>query len=211
MRPIANFTLHALLAAAIAALAASSAAAAPASLKLGGPPEGTAGRDHRGEIEVASWSFGPIGDGARVSKVDGFAIKQGAARSAGSGGTNQILMNDTAGKAQDPSSHGTWIADVERPQVAERSDPVETFLFKMNVESPRDVASGQARGKRGAPPAQGVLTVAGTLPDCAVGDSISEAALQTAEARYDLSGLVITGCTPGNLTLRYAKVVVIGS
>jgi len=98
MRPVANFTLHAILAAALAALAASSAAAAPpfslvtSSFKNSGSSSGKA---HRDEIEVLSYSFGQSQAG-RVSKVDGFTVKQGV--------------------KNDPKQYGEWIADVERPQ-----------------------------------------------------------------------------------------------
>lgn len=77
MRPVANFTLHAILAAALAALAATSAAAgqSDAFLELGSiQGEAEAHQSsQKGHIELLSYSFGE----SSASKVDGFTVKQG--------------------------------------------------------------------------------------------------------------------------------------
>lgn len=107
MRPVANFTLHAILAAAIAALATASAAAGgPAILTLGtettgGSPQATKGDKPRiAVIELQAFEWGTAADSvnlgswskadglavnwdvpdsaARVSKVDAFTVKQNA-------------------------------------------------------------------------------------------------------------------------------------
>lgn len=108
MRPIANFTLHAILAAAIAALATASAAAGgPAVLTLGsegvgGTPQGAKGDKPRiavielmafewgsgaDSVNLGSWAkadglavnWDTPGSAARVSKVDSLSVKQNAA------------------------------------------------------------------------------------------------------------------------------------
>ena len=120
MRPIANFTLHAILAAALAALAATSAAVGrfDAWLELGDiRGETEARKDSRDQhIELLSYSFGA----SRVAKVDGFTVKQGVkpykldrvfvnswSTSGDAGapprgaGLNEMAMDDTAGKEKD--------------------------------------------------------------------------------------------------------------
>ena len=112
MRPVANFTLHALLAAALAALATTSAAAGgPAILNLGtettgGSPQAAKGDKPRiAVLEIMAFEWGTAADSinlgswakadglavswdvpeaaARVSKVDGFTVKQKAVEGSG--------------------------------------------------------------------------------------------------------------------------------
>lgn len=56
------------------------------------------GDRHQQRIEIESWSWGAAG-----------AAQHRA------GGSNQMSMDDTAGKEKSPASFGEWIADVERP------------------------------------------------------------------------------------------------
>lgn len=98
MRPTTNFTLHAILAAALAALAAASAAAqSPPTLRIVTETP-MAPKD----IEVLSYSWGQPQAAGRVSKVDAFTIKQGV-------------------QPADPGQSGEWIADVERPSAGSAS------------------------------------------------------------------------------------------
>lgn len=92
-------------AAAVATLAFASclAPAAPTSAASGQfsvqfPPISGAGGGHGGEIEILSWSWG-----------------DSSAAQHRSGGSNQMSMDDTAGKEKSSSGFGEWIADVERP------------------------------------------------------------------------------------------------
>jgi len=91
VRPITSFTLHAILATAIAALATASAAAGPAYLKFE-PIKGDSNAHGRGEIEVVSYSWGQPQAAGRVNKVEGFAIKQNVKPEQGGekGGTEDI-------------------------------------------------------------------------------------------------------------------------
>ncbi|MCL6699590.1 type VI secretion system tube protein Hcp [Sphingomonas sp. NSE70-1] len=93
MRPTTSLTIHAILAAALVALAASSAAAGPAYMKFE-PIKGdsNAKEDHRDEIEILSYSWGSSQAAGRVSKVDGFTVKQGVKPEQGGekGGTEDI-------------------------------------------------------------------------------------------------------------------------
>jgi len=89
MHPMTNFTLHAFLATALAAVATASAAAGPAYLKLGGVEgEASKHKDHRDQIEVLSYSWGPSQAAGRVNKVDGFTVKQGVKPADGAKGGN---------------------------------------------------------------------------------------------------------------------------
>lgn len=87
MRPITSFTLHAILATAIAALATASAAAGPAYLRFE-PIKGDSSAHGRGEIEVVSYSWGQAQAAGRVNKVDGFTVKQGVKPADGAKGGN---------------------------------------------------------------------------------------------------------------------------
>jgi hypothetical protein len=112
MRPVANFTLHAILAAALAALATTSAAAGgPAILTLGSEGVGGAPRAAKSDkpriavLEIMAFEWGTAADSinlgswskadglavswdvpdsaARVSKIDGFTVKQKAVEGSG--------------------------------------------------------------------------------------------------------------------------------
>lgn len=120
MRPLANFTVHAILAAAIAALATASAAAwqeeAYFTITLLDAPGAAPDQGQRLEVQsyrwgsdssaiklepvrITSYQLGGSGvdsSSGGVAKVDGFAVKQKA-------------------KPADPGQHGNWLADVERP------------------------------------------------------------------------------------------------
>jgi len=101
MRPIASFTLHAVLATALVAFAATSAAAGP----TGGKEEvyytitltnARAHQESKGQqLEVHSFQWGSA---SSVAKVDSFAVKQGVKPVSG-GGRSEMKMEDSAGGA----------------------------------------------------------------------------------------------------------------
>ena len=155
MRPIANFTLHAILAAALAALAASSAAAAP----TGGQQEAyytitlqesrsgkSEGLDR--QIQIESWQWG------RVTKVDGFMMKQGV-------------------KPADPGKYGEWIADVERPAEGAASGDMTLKGSKIGENAarvrPSDVT--MKRGTSATQPVGGVRVASGDVDGSSTGAS----------------------------------------
>lgn len=103
MRPVANFTLHAILAACLAALAASSAAAAKEPARrlidnegyawLSLAPSGQqAGKGER--LEVQSWQWGAVPSNSRQ------------------GGANELTMDDTAGKEKMRPGGGQASGDI---------------------------------------------------------------------------------------------------
>lgn len=168
MRPVTNFTLHAILAAALAALAASSAAAGEPAVKPGtvvkvSPSEsraakqehyftitlqeGQAGGKSDGfekQIQIESWQWG------RVSKVDDFTMKQGV-------------------KPAVPGQFGEWIADVERPDA--KGDM--TLKGSKIGENARPVRPSDVTMKRGtsAAPVGGVRVASGDIEGSTVGAS----------------------------------------
>ena len=108
MRPVTNFTLHAILAAALAALAASSAAAEPAVsgevfVRL---PSGAHGKGEHIEIQSYQWGSSQAG---RVSGV----------------------------KPADPGQNGEWSADVEKPSEGAASGDVTLKGSKIGQNSTR--------------------------------------------------------------------------
>jgi hypothetical protein len=200
MRPIANFTFHAILAAALAALAATSAAAGPVSgevfVKLPG-----AASSGGGHIEIHSYSFGA----ARVSKVEGFTVKQGIARhrsdaSAGKGGSNEISMDDTAGgEKMQPGGGSASGAGVKRVFVKSWS------------------TSGDASGERTHKPLRmrmeydaGSVTLAGRFSACRVGTAYPNVAIGHGGERYDIQDATVTACSPDGMSLNFKKVTVRG-
>ena len=104
MRPIANVTLHAILAVAIVALATSSAAAFSGEVFVKLPP-GSSGGGKAEDIQVQSYQWGNSQVG-RVSKIDGFTIKQGMSPAEGGekGGTEDI--NIGVGELQEAAPSG---------------------------------------------------------------------------------------------------------
>lgn len=137
MRPTANFTLHAILAACLAALAASSAAARP---KIDN--EGhvyLSGQIFGSRMEVHGMTWGPR---QAPLKLDRNYVKSwstsGDAQSGG--GSNELGMDDTAGKEKASSTAGrvTGIA----------SDPAEPAGIH-EVKPPRDSSIGQASERQG--------------------------------------------------------------
>ena len=169
MRPIANFTLHAILAATLAALAASSAAAGDPAAKPGtvvkvSPSdsraaeqehyftvtlqEGRASGKSDGfdkQIQVESWQWG------RVNKVDSFTMKQGV-------------------KPADPGQYGEWIADVERPETkADMTLKGSKIGEKSGRVRPSDIT--MKRGTSATRPTGGVRVASGDVDGSSTGAS----------------------------------------
>jgi hypothetical protein len=167
MRPVANFALHAIVAACLAALAASSAAADDAigaarfSLTIDGVD--IAG-DHKQHIDLLSYSFG---DGTGVSKVDGFTVKQGVK-------SETRTTGRVTGLATDPS------------------EPAATSGHSMLGASDR-VTIGGARTESGP----GTLTINGSFPGCKVGQHYPRAQLSDGSVRFTIDGVRVTSCGGG--------------
>jgi hypothetical protein len=195
MRPVASFTLHAILAAALAALATTSAAAGEARLTLGGTAAGEGGH-----IDVQSYSWGETGSGSGLggwAKMDGLAVDFDRTEQP------RPTRGDTAMKG---SAIGQS-APAGTPQTVTFSRGRISAIPKAEVATARDAGSGQAGGKRQPePPAQGSLTVRASLHGCATGTAYSSAELQTSAARYELKDVVIASCAADSFSLSYAGV-----
>jgi len=197
MRPISNFTLHATLAIALAALAATTAAAGPAFLKLGTATGDTSAKDpHGGQIEVESWSWGSTGSGADLgswAKADGLDVAPSADSDMVMKG-QKISQNAPAPRRYVPGN--TKYSNVKLARSGSSARPAEKRQHGWaTVSKPLD---------------RGAVMVKGKLPGCTVGAAYPDAVLLTAEARYELSDLVISGCAMDSVSLNYAKVRVRG-
>lgn len=223
MRPLANFTLHAVLAAALAAFAATSAAGVDPAVKpgtvvkIGSSDSRPAEREnyftitlqegrtaakqegHKEQLQIESWQWG------RVTKVDSFTMKQGV-------------------KPADPEQLDEWIADVARPdakgdmtlkgsKIGENA-PLPTGASEtLTVGGARSEA--QATGKRQHKPltmqgyydqsldqplARGALRVKVKMPwmACKVGTRFPELMLGGGATTYRLTDAVVTSCGPAS-------------
>ena len=225
MRPIANFTIHAILAAALAALAATSAAAGPARVVSGEVfvklPGAAASGD--GHIEITSYSFGA----SRVSKVDGFSVKQGVERhrsdaSAGKGASNEISMDDSAGHEKMQPGGGSASGIGVKPVFVKSwstSGDAGSFpgrgLDIATVDG--QSASGQATGKRMHKPLRmrmaydaGSVTLSGRFPGCRVGAAYPTAAIGHGDELYELQDVTVADCSSEGMSLNFKKVTVRG-
>lgn len=149
MRPITNFTLHAILAAALATLAASGAASGPVVsgelfVRL---PAGAHGKGEQIEIQSYQWGSPQAG---RVSKVDGFTVKQGV-------------------KPADPGQYGEWIADVERSQGSGGGVTLKGSKIGENAPRPKPSDVTLKRGTSGSANTGGVRVASGDIDGAPVG------------------------------------------
>jgi hypothetical protein len=228
MRPIANFTFHAILAAAIAALATTSAAAGEPTEhfftitiqegRLGATqPGGTQAYVGRNDgrvqqIQVSSWEWGA----ADASKVDSFTVKQGVRPVASTGGGGVTVAagdvdGDSRAAGKKPTSSQSTLA------------PGAT----------KPTASGQATGKRqhmplrtrayyDSPPPKGSLRVKVKFPwsACEVGRKYPSLELAGGDKRYLLEDVAVSNCGGAaagedvrelqEVTLTYQKIQVRG-
>lgn len=199
MRPVANFTLHAILAAALAALATTSAAAGEARLTLGGSTAGGGGS----HIKVENYSWGSTHSSAGLggwSKVDGLAVNLGSMEQAGAASSDMSIKGSKI-KQNAPTAEVPPTLTLKRGRIS--------AIPKYEVETARDAASGQASGKRQhQPAAPGSLTLRASLPGCAAGTAYPTGVLQTETARYELEDLVVIRCASDSVSFNYGRVVV---
>ncbi|MBA2467331.1 MAG: type VI secretion system tube protein Hcp [Sphingomonas sp.] len=123
--------------------------------------------------------------------------------------------------------------DISAPSMTSGTPKGQASAATHDVVSPRDAASGMPTGKRqhgevkinktldksspllgrGASRpllAKGGLTLAASLPGCAVGTRYPGGTLEGGGMRYELKDIQITSCAAGQLGLNYAKVHVRG-
>lgn len=203
---------HLWFAVASAAVLCAPAGAATADyfLKLGTIKGETADKEHKGEIQVESWSWGAtqtsssgVGGGMGAGKVNVQDIHVTTAAD-GTAAPADLKMQPGGGAAQSATGARVAVGDVTsdgRPDVA--------------VASPRDAASGLPTGKRQHKPltirksvdkatpvlaearplaAQGSLTVEGSFPGCKVGTAYEDAVFRAGGYTYELKDVVITSC-----------------
>jgi len=232
MRPIANFTLHAILAAALAAFAATGAAASKfdAWLELGDiRGETEAHKDQRNQhIELLSYSFGAsqVLGGRVVTVADAIkALEESRRRSdasAGRGASNEVSMDDTAGREKmQPGGGSASGVGVKRVFVKSWSTSGDAGRFPGRGVDIAAIdgqgASGQATGKRTHNPLrarmyydEGSVTLAGRFPACRVGAAYPSAAIGHGTERYDMQDVTVTACSPEGMSLNFKKVTVRG-
>jgi hypothetical protein len=148
MRPVANFTLHAILAACLAALAASSAAAAKPQIDneghvyLSGAIFGSPGASQ--QLEVHGFTWGPRQSTARLKPAQVTSYQLGGsgvdAPPHSGGGRNELGVDDTAGKEKGAAASGRVTGIV--------SDPTEPAAIH-DVKPPRDASLGSASERQG--------------------------------------------------------------
>ena len=199
MRPIANFTLHAILAAALAALAALAATSAAAGqgdawVDFGNiQGEADAQKDTRSQhIELLSYSFG----GPRVTVADAIKFleeaKASSDASAGKGAKNE------RGKMQ-PGGGSASGGGVKRVFVKSWS------------------TSGYASAERTHKPLrmrmiydEGSVALNGRFPACRVGAAYPTATVGQGDERYEMQDVTVAACAPDSMSLNFKKVTVRG-
>jgi hypothetical protein len=227
MRPIANVTLHAALAAALIAFAASSAAASDtlkllATVNMGATDARPGGHDE--EIAIHSLTFGPRQSTSRVSKVDGIAVKQGTARAGKKSGAVDYAWQVQAGEAASPRPARVFVKSWSTS--GDSSEGVGgAHKETIGIARSPGAASGQATGKRMHKPIlsgvegpvktamvydAGSVAVGGRLAGCRVGAAYPRAEIIAGGERHDLEGVTIDSCSAGGATLSFRKVTVRG-
>lgn len=165
------------------------------------------------ELKVRSIQWGAgrsaSGSGGAVAldnwtKLDGLATNRETTEGRSTAPATAIVKNSPS---RDPGA-------VANP-VHEQS--IENLFFKHSIVSPRDVASGQASGKRMQEPitlSNGslILKLASPWTACAAGDRFDGAYLTVGTThRYRLDGLEVASCSAEQVSFNYAKVELAGS
>ena len=200
MRPIANFTFHAILAAALAALAATSAAArqSDAFLELGGiKSEAAAPEPGGGPIALRSYSFGPSRAVATVADAIKF-LNESRQSSGASAGREK--MQPGGGSARGASAERmfakSWSAGSDAS--GSSADPTMAQLAANRVSE-----AGTAYDA-------GSVTLTGNFPSCRIGTAYDDAAIGQAGERYEMQRVTVAVCAPDSMSLNFKKVTVRG-
>ena len=197
MRPIANFTFHAILAAALAALAATSAAAgkSDAWVDFGDlQGESDAQRDPPSQhIELLSYSFG----GSRVVTVAD-AIKaieeshHSSDASAGNGARSErAKMQPGGGSASSAGVKRVFVKSWSTSGDASAERTHKPLRMRMEYDG-------------------GSATLSGRFPACRVGAAYPTATVGQGDERYEMQDVTIAACSPDSMSLTFKKVTVRG-
>ena len=181
MRPIANFTLHAILAAALAALATTSAAAGgPAILTLGN--EGVGG---------TTQTVKPVQTTAEGNDKPRIAVLE--------------IMAFEWGSAADSINLGSWskadglAVSWDVPESAARVNKIEGFTAKQKVVEGSGLPTGKRQHKpftltRPLDKGSVWIRVASPWADCRVGKRYPSLQLSDGTQNYRLVGATVAGC-----------------
>jgi len=211
VRPIANFTLHAILAAAIAALATASAAAGP----TGGKEEvyftitlqeARAHRDGKGQqLEVQSYQWGTANSAVKLEPVRITSYQLGGnGVDAQARGANQVTMDDTAGKEKMQPGGGAASAGRVTGLATDPPDPAASVGGSQSVTVGGSRAeSGLPTGKRQHKPFtitkpldKGSVWIRVSSPwaGCRVGTHYPSLTLAGGGKRYHLQDVTVASC-----------------
>ena len=206
MRPVANFTLHAILAAALAALASTSAAAGgPALLTLGtesggGPQAAASDKPRIAVLELMAFEWGTAADSINLgswAKADGLAVSWDVPGSASRGldaGMKRLEAQDRLGDAARSSGGSNRMA---------MDDSAGREKLQPGGGSSGAGASGLPTGKRqhkpfslATPLDKGSvwIRVASPWADCRVGKRYPSLAISDGTRNYRLLGATVAGC-----------------
>ena len=211
------------MATAAAVIVAVPALAEPALLKLGDVKGEATDDKHKGEIEIESFSWGAAADqppdvatsdpqeGGEIASVAGRAAvgdtsdpqEGGQVYSADPQEGGQVAV---AGRKAGGTQTETLTVDRKLPGLHKPSDvtlkrgqKIEITGLRRDVISPRDVATGQAEGKRRHEPltmARGSVTV--VMPEglCALGAQYPAVTLRSNDRVYSMQDVTVAACTP---------------
>lgn len=214
MRPIANFTLHAILAACLAAVAASSAAAAPErrsgkeaiyytiTLTNVAPQQ----QDKGQHLEVQSWHWGMPNDAPGVGGVSVGAGDINDSRSGHSmlGASDKITVGANRTESNPTSGRVTGLA----------TDPAEPTAAQATGKRQHRPFAARGIYDQGAPPPSGSLTVLANAGSCNLGARYPSLTLAGEGKAYLLEDVRVAGCAASGpseeITFVYGKVRVRG-
>lgn len=217
MPPIACLTSRAALAAALAGIAATAAFAGEQRTYTGG----------RFQIDIAGANPGYLRSFAAATAqgewIEVESWSWGASQGAGNAISPAVGVKATGDRPPACSCRGCC--------AEARGEKIAAIPFETEVKSPRDVATGQATGKRqhGSvvirkdSDARPALTVPRPLPQgsvtlklkapwaaCRAGSTIPLLKLAAADGLYSLENVAVTDCAPDGASLNYKKVKVRG-
>lgn len=196
-----------------------SAAGADYFLKLDGVEGGSKGKhDHKDEIEILSYSFGPS-QAARVSKIDSFTIKQKAVEGTDGNGkvdarTDGLLIVRNSA-ASGGEKGGTEDINIGVGELRESRGGVSVAAGDVTGDG-RSAASGLPTGKRQHKPMvvtkpldKGSIKLAGSVAPCAVGKTYPLIEVGGRGRGYKLRNVQVVSCGKGTMTANYDGLIIV--
>jgi hypothetical protein len=229
MRPIASFTLHAILAAALTALAASSAAAADMFLKFTTVDGDTSAAGGRGErLEVESWHWGSVATADADGKGSIDALTDGVILIRNSDAPGAAKYGAVGGMHRDAGIDGTAapVGGSEKQTIGATRSPSagkDSKLQELRARSVADIDKAPEPAEKrqhgwmpsNRPLDRGAVRVKVKFPwlGCAEGARYPHITLGDGANSYQLSDVTVASCGGGegpekSVTLTYRKVTV---